>query len=285
MRDSLIRLLGWRATMLHGDPCVTDRWRFASRHLAGGHLRTLDAGAGNGGFAMMAAARGNEVVGLSFDVDEMTDATRRAEVARLPGIRFRIGDLRELDRFSAELGTFDQILCLEVIEHLTDDALLIQRLARLLRPGGRLILSTPTADHRPLLAETVSASENGGHVRWGYTQARIAEIFEAAGLTLIDRGRVSGVVSQTLTNTMRRGEERRARLGWALILPLRPLQAFDRPLTRLLRRPELSITAVGQKQSGTTGNSVTMARLRASSATSPPTAEPIQAGNHSSRPR
>jgi SAM-dependent methyltransferase len=257
MRDSLIRLLGWRATMLHGDPCVTDRWRFASRHLAGGDLRTLDAGAGNGGFAMMAAARGNEVVGLSFDVHEMTDATRRAEVARLPGIRFRIGDLRELDQFSGDLGTFDQILCLEVIEHLNEDELLIQRLARLLRPGGRLILSTPTADHRPLLAEAVSPTENGGHVRWGYTRDRVAEIFDSAGLTLIDQGRVSGVVSQILTNTMRRGEERRARLGWAIVLPLRPLQVFDRSLTRLLGRPELSITAVGQKQSGTAGSSET----------------------------
>ena len=246
MSNLLVRMLGWRAMMLHGDPCVVDRWRFAQRHLRPGAARTFDAGAGNGSFTLMAASRGNAALGLSFSPDELRAAEQRAALTGLRDATFRIGDLRELDRFSDELGSFDQILCLEVIEHLLDDALLVQRLARLLRPGGRLILSAPTAEHPPLLGERVSETEDGGHVRWGYTEARVAEIAQLAGLRPVSQGAVSGVVSQALTNVMRRGEAIQRGLGWLLVLPLRPLQLLDRPLTLLLRRPYLSVTLVAE---------------------------------------
>lgn len=232
--------------MLHGDPCVVDRWGFASRYVRPGPARTLDAGAGNGGFAMMAASRGNTVVGLSFNHDEMAAAQRRARVAGVDGVTFRIGDLRELERYNEELGRFDQILCLEVIEHLYDDELLIQRLAGLLCPGGRLILSTPSAAHRAMLGERVSPTEDGGHVRWGYRPGRVAEIVEAAGLTLVEQGVVSGFVSQQLTNLMRRAARVSPVLGWVLVLPLRPLQLLDRPISQLLRWPYLCVTAVAE---------------------------------------
>jgi SAM-dependent methyltransferase len=244
--DALIRLLGWRATMLHGDPCVVDRWAFARRYLRPGPVRTLDAGAGNGGFSMMAASRGNAVLALSFSRHEMTAAEQRAAMTGMRQITFRIGDLRELEQFGEELGTFDQILCLEVIEHVLEDELLVRRLATLLRPGGRLLISTPSADHRPLLREGVSATENGGHVRWGYTPERVAEIVSAAGLTIVEQGEVSGFVSQKLTNLMRRGQRINRFLGWAIVLPLRPLQLLDRKVTRLLRWPYLCVTAVAE---------------------------------------
>jgi SAM-dependent methyltransferase len=246
MKDLLIRILGWRAMMLHGDPCVVDRCVFARRYLRSGHFRTLDAGAGNGGFALMAASIGNEVLGLSFSSEEVRAARARAAIAGIREASFRIGDLRELETFADELGTFDQMLCLEVIEHLNDDALLVQRLARLLRPGGRLILSTPAADHRPQFGEQISATEDGGHVRWGYKPERVAEIVQAAGLTLVEQGTVSGVVSQKLTNLMRRGQELNQMLGWALVLPLRPLQLLDRPITWLLGWPYLCVTVVAE---------------------------------------
>jgi SAM-dependent methyltransferase len=248
--DLLVRAFGWRAAMLHGDPCVFDRWMFARRHLRSGAVRTLDAGAGNGGFAMMAASAGNSVVALSFADGELRRAEQRAAVAGVPQVAFRVGDLRELDRFSDELGTFDQVLCLEVIEHLNDDEQLVRRLARLLRPGGLLLISAPSADHPPLLGEAVSETEDGGHVRWGYTPQRIAEIVETAGLQLVAQGAVSGFVSQKLTNLMRRGQRSHVALGWALVLPLRPFQLLDRPLTRMLRWPYHSVVAVAARADG-----------------------------------
>ena len=244
LSELVLRGVGWRALMLTGDPCVSDRWMFVRRHLRSGPCRTLDAGAGNGGFALMAADRGNEVIGLSFAQEELAIAERRAAVLNSGRITFRVGDLRQLPEFSEELGTFDQIICLEVIEHLIEDEQLIRRLAALLRPGGQLLVSSPSADHRPLFTERISETEDGGHVRWGYSPERLAEILDAAGLTIVEQGAVSGIVSQKLTNLMRRAQQVHRALGWAIVFPLRALQVFDRKLTDATRWPYLCVTAV-----------------------------------------
>ncbi|GAA3317265.1 hypothetical protein GCM10020331_015500 [Ectobacillus funiculus] len=42
-----------------------------------------------------------------------------------------------------KLGLFDTILSFETIEHVQDDQLFMNNLYRMLKPGGRLILSSP----------------------------------------------------------------------------------------------------------------------------------------------
>jgi len=226
---------------------VLDRWAWVRRWLRGPGVRTLDAGAGNGGFAMYAAKRGNETVGLSFSQEEVCNASRRAALLQLQDVRFQVGDLRQLDEFAGELGSFDQILCLEVAEHIRDDAKLLCDLARMLRPGGRLLLTTPNAAHRALWSETLSHEEDGGHVRWGYDHDEMGRLFASAGLRVIAQEYVSGVVSQRLTNLMRRAQQVHVSLGWAVMMPLRPLQILDRPLSRLLHWQPLCIAVVGER--------------------------------------
>ncbi len=96
MSDSLIKAFGWRALLIHGDPCVLDRWLWLRRHLRKGALRTFDAGCGNGAFSIYAALEGNEVLAASFSEREQDDARRRAELVGATGIDFRLLDLREL---------------------------------------------------------------------------------------------------------------------------------------------------------------------------------------------
>ncbi|MBZ0310327.1 MAG: class I SAM-dependent methyltransferase, partial [Anaerolineae bacterium] len=43
----------------------------------------------------------------------------------------------------AESGSFDAILCTEVLEHVPEPIRVIAEMARLLRPGGRLLLTAP----------------------------------------------------------------------------------------------------------------------------------------------
>jgi hypothetical protein len=50
MKDTLVKLIGWKALMLQGDPTVVDRWRWLKQHVRPGPLRTLDAGCGTGAF-------------------------------------------------------------------------------------------------------------------------------------------------------------------------------------------------------------------------------------------
>jgi SAM-dependent methyltransferase len=250
MPDTLLRAFGWSPLLIHGDPCVLDRWLWLRRHLRSGPARTFDAGCGNGAFSIYAARMGNQVVAASFAEREQQDARRRAGVVGVAGIDFRKLDLRELDQQGPALGSFDQIVCFETIEHVGDDQGLVDRLAAMLSPGGQLLLTTPFDGHRPLYTEERNPSplEDGSHVRYGYSQERLREIARGAGLRVADEGFVSGVVSQKLTDLMRRLSERIGLPGaWAIMLPLRALVLLDAPLSRLLGYPHLSVALCAVK--------------------------------------
>jgi len=246
--DALLRVFGWRTMLVHGDPPVLDRWRWLKRHLRGGPLRTLDAGCGNGVFTMYAAGLGNEAVGISLDERSIDIATSRATLLNLPA-RFVCADLRDLQTLNGALGRFDQIICCEVIEHILSDRKLLSDLSALLEPGGRLLLTTPNPDAKPLVGDRVSQVEDGGHVRAGYTFRQMREMFADCGLSVAHEEFVSGIVSQALANLMRRLNSISALFSWGAVLPFRVLQSIDPPLSRLAARPFLSIAVVGVKDS------------------------------------
>ncbi len=102
----------------------------------------LDAGCGTGLFSAAAAARGAEVT--SLDVGERL----LAKVAEKCDTRRVVGDLAALPFADA---TFDVVLSTEVIEHLASPVDGVRELARVLRPGGRLVLTTPNRVWLPAL--------------------------------------------------------------------------------------------------------------------------------------
>jgi SAM-dependent methyltransferase len=250
MLDRLLRIFGWRFLLITGDPCVLDRWLWLRSRLRRGRLRTFDAGSGNGGFSIYAAHTGNEVIGASFSAEEQQSARRRAETLGVDGVDFRVIDLREIEAHRAALGSFDQIICLETVEHLSDDQALVGSLAAMLSPGGRLLLSAPFDGHRPLFTEEPEPSpvEDGSHVRYGYSPERLAQLATGAGLEVAEQGFISGVIAQKLTDLMRRLSGRIGLAGaWLAVLALRPLVIFDGPLSALLGYPRLSVALCAVK--------------------------------------
>jgi len=95
--------------------------------------RTLDAACGTGRHAAHLAARGHDVVG----VDATPEMLVRAG-ANVPSARFVEGDLRALPLASA---TFDLVVCGLALAHLADLVAPVQELARVARPGGRVVVS------------------------------------------------------------------------------------------------------------------------------------------------
>lgn len=248
LRDGLVYLIGWPALVVQQDPPAWDRWRWLRGQLRSGTLRTLDAGSGSGAFSIYAAERGNVVLGLSVDEIANARAARRAAMLGVRRVGFRRADLRQLDAIAPELGGFDQIICFEVIEHILNDQKLLADLAALLRPTGRLLLTTPWSGHRPMVGERLSEVEDGGHVRWGYSHERLASLMEGAGLSVARQDYLTGLVSQAITNVSRRLESRLGpQLAWVLTLPFRLGLLIDRPLTRLVRYPWLAVATVGVK--------------------------------------
>jgi 2-polyprenyl-3-methyl-5-hydroxy-6-metoxy-1,4-benzoquinol methylase len=52
-------------------------------------------------------------------------------------------DIRKLQERTEWIGAFDILLSCENIEHILDDFLLMKSMASCLKPGGRLLLTTP----------------------------------------------------------------------------------------------------------------------------------------------
>lgn len=249
VRDVLVKTLGWRATVLHGDPCVYGRWKWLKRYLASGPLRTLDVGSGSGAFTMYAARIGNDAVGVSFDGENNRKAKARANMLGLQQVSFITADVRGLDKYGSKLGTFDQILCLETIEHIADDRKFMADLAALLKPGGTLLLTTPYKHYKPLLYDELSAGDDGGHVRWGYTHEELRDMMVSSGLQVTTEEYVCGFIAQQLTNLMRWIARVNLAAAWAATAPLRVLQMLDGPVTRALKYPCLSVAVIGRKAS------------------------------------
>lgn len=73
-------------------------------------------------------------------------------------------------------GFFDSVVCLNVLEHIEDDVDSLSRMARLCRPGGRVIILVPA--HTCIFGELDRAY---GHFR-RYNRGALRQAFAAAGL-------------------------------------------------------------------------------------------------------
>ena len=253
-RPSLfVRLFGFRATLVHGDTLVLDRWNWLRGRLpvTRNGERILDVGCGSGAFSIGAARRGYECLGLSWDAENQDVARERAAICGAPGARFEIQDVRELDARADLVGRFDIVLCLENVEHILNDRKLIADIAGCLRPGGRLLLTTPNLAYRPFTEEYKGPFvevEDGRHVRKGYSPSMLRELCELAGLRVESIGYCGGFTSQKVTGLMRWVSERSVALAWVLALPFRPVPPLVDPcIARVFGWPGFSITLEAYK--------------------------------------
>jgi len=107
----------------------------AMKPLAG--KRALDIGCGAGLASEPLARMGAAMTAIDAAAENIAVAREHAGAMGL-AIDYRHGGVEDL----AE-PAFDLIVSLEVIEHVTDPALFLSHIARLLKPDGLLILSTP----------------------------------------------------------------------------------------------------------------------------------------------
>ncbi len=248
LKDLILKIFGFKFLFFLGDPSSYDRWQWLKLYLKRGNLRTLDAGCGSGAFTMYASSIGNNSIGISYDKRNNEVAIHRAKLFNIKNIEFITHDLRQLSSIKDRLGLFDQIICFETIEHIMDDKKLIANLASLLKDKGCLILTTPYKHYIPLITDHISDVEDGDHVRWGYTHEEIKEIFNSYNIDLEITDYISGFVPQQIMNLQRILCQVNWIFAWLFIFPLRVLQCFDKPLTKALNYPYMTIGVVGVKR-------------------------------------
>jgi SAM-dependent methyltransferase len=114
------------------------RYAFAAAQARG--RRVLDAACGEGyGSALLAAAGAQAVLGVDIDTDSIAHARRR--YGNETRLRFERADVTALDHLPA--ASFDLIVSFETLEHVEAQERLLDGFARLLAPGGLLMVSTP----------------------------------------------------------------------------------------------------------------------------------------------
>jgi 2-polyprenyl-6-hydroxyphenyl methylase/3-demethylubiquinone-9 3-methyltransferase len=154
----------------------------AARPLAG--KAALDIGCGAGLLCEPLTRLGAAMTGVDAAAENVAAASAHAEGVGLD-IRYMAGEVAGLD-----IGTFDLVTCVEVIEHVADKPAFLRDVAARLAPDGLLVMSTPnrTAASRVLLvgaAEAVGYVPRGTH-RWSdfVTPDELEALLAEAGLTV-----------------------------------------------------------------------------------------------------
>ncbi len=150
-------------------------------------LRLLDLGAGRG--ATLRAAKALGIASYTVGIDLVAP---QAAAAGEPEIdEFVRGNIEEAD-FPWPAGSFDAVLCADVLEHLIDPWRAVAALAARLRSGGVLLSSIPNArNHRLLRALVVDGDfryADAGlldrtHLRF-FCRQNIRQLFAQAGLVV-----------------------------------------------------------------------------------------------------
>jgi SAM-dependent methyltransferase len=149
----------------------------------------LDAGCGGGRHCFGVFERGANVIGLDLDPEGLVIARAGIRLRQDQGFPGH-GSVLQGDVFRLPFpdDRFDRVICSEVMEHVHDYPGALRELTRVLRPGGTMGVTIPTAiTERFYLHLTSDYFESpGGHIRI-FKPRELARAMAAAGL------RVEGV--------------------------------------------------------------------------------------------
>jgi SAM-dependent methyltransferase len=155
--------------------------------------RVLDLGCGQGDFTALIRQTGAEVLGVEV-AQAAVDRARR----RHPGLEF---DLVEIDGpLPLGDGSFDVVWASEVIEHVADTARWLSEVRRVLAPGGRLLVTTPSHGRLRLAMGGIERYSEplGDHLHL-YSSRSLRELLEEFGF---DHVQVRGIGGAPLLRRM-----------------------------------------------------------------------------------
>lgn len=128
-----------RAAVALGNPSFV--WRFGQdrrldlirRYAPLEGARILDIGCGLGVYVRKFQEFSREAYGIDIDAKRLQQGA-----ATTPGLMLGVGE-----HLPFESGSFDVVVLNEVIEHVTDDEATMREAARILRPGGHVVIYAP----------------------------------------------------------------------------------------------------------------------------------------------
>lgn len=125
----------YEGALIHAAPGVHDHALELLKHFLPTGATIADLGAGSGAFSLRLRDEGFVVMA----VDQ--------EIAPISGVETIVDNIMELGALHRSSRKVDAVVCLEVIEHLSDPLLFLQRVYEAMNDGGLLLLSTPNVLH------------------------------------------------------------------------------------------------------------------------------------------
>jgi 2-polyprenyl-3-methyl-5-hydroxy-6-metoxy-1,4-benzoquinol methylase len=137
-----------------------------------GGRRCLDLGSDNGVVSLLLRERGGSWASGDL-TDEAVSSIRglvETDVHKVAGDKLPFPD-----------AAFDVVAVVDMLEHVPDEAAFVRELARVVKPGGRLVVNTPHLKRtalRRLRTGLGQTDEKHGHLRPGYTPERLRELLD-----------------------------------------------------------------------------------------------------------
>ncbi|MGZ5243599.1 MAG: class I SAM-dependent methyltransferase [Bacteroidia bacterium] len=173
----LLDLLLLRAWHVHKDLRM-----WMAKHK--GKAEILDAGSGFGQYSYYLAKNHPEYNILAVDVMEkqIADCSQFFKKAGINNVTFRVEDLVTYQK----PNSYDLIVSVDVMEHILEDVQVFKNFYASLKPGGMLIVNTPSDQGGSDVKEEGQESFIGEHVRDGYNINEIQEKLRSVGFKKID---------------------------------------------------------------------------------------------------
>ncbi len=170
--------------------------------------RVLDVGCGGGLLAESLAQAGSDVTGIDLSRSLLTTAELHALES---GVAVRYREISAEALAEEVPGSFDVVTCMEMLEHVPDPASVIGALARLVRPGGSIVVSTLNRTPKAFMLAIVGAEyvmrvlPRGTHEYAKFIRpSELGRAARAAGLEVRD---VTGLVMDPLTREFSLGPD------------------------------------------------------------------------------
>jgi SAM-dependent methyltransferase len=148
--------------------------------------RVLDVATGTGFLAMALSPHVKEVIGIDLTPGMLKLAVRAAKENGLDNITCLTGDVEHLPFRESE---FDVLTCRFSFHHFPEPRMSLCEMARVLRPGGRLVIEDMLSSEDTAKAEYQNKMENlrdPSHIRH-YKASEIELMLQETGLVVIDR--------------------------------------------------------------------------------------------------
>lgn len=149
-------------------------------------LQLLDAGSGFGQYSYYLTGMSDKWRVLAVDVKEeqIADCSNFFQKIKRHNVLFRIEDLVTY----RDPEAFDLVLSVDVMEHILEDVEVFKNFHASLRPGGMLLISTPSDQGGSDVHGDEESSFIEEHVRDGYNIQEIQDKLKTAGFTRMQAG-------------------------------------------------------------------------------------------------